>query len=90
LGAFAERPVPGCRRRLLLQTVGQYIPWSDLHYLPGSGPYGPTIYPWTTDPLNTQQDSTCMVRVGKKAAGRLLDGRTWDELPQVEVSYADA
>jgi protein gp37 len=25
-------------------------------------------------------------RVGKKAAGRLLDGRTWDELPKVEVS----
>lgn len=24
-------------------------------------------------------------RVGKKAAGRLLDGRTWDELPAVEV-----
>ena len=22
-----------------------------------------------------------MVRVGKKAAGRLLDGRTWDEFP---------
>lgn len=24
-------------------------------------------------------------RVGKKAAGRLLDGRTWDEFPRVEV-----
>lgn len=24
----------------------------------------------------------CMVRVGKKAAGRLLDGRTWDEMPE--------
>lgn len=23
-----------------------------------------------------------MVRVGKKAAGRLLDGRTWDEFPR--------
>ena len=23
-----------------------------------------------------------MSRVGKKAAGRLLDGRTWDEMPQ--------
>ena len=22
-------------------------------------------------------------RVGKKAAGRLLDGRTWDEMPAV-------
>jgi protein gp37 len=24
-----------------------------------------------------------MSRVGKKAAGRLLDGRTWDEMPQL-------
>ena len=24
-----------------------------------------------------------MVRVGKKAAGRELDGRTWDEYPEV-------
>lgn len=23
-----------------------------------------------------------MVRVGKKAAGRMLDGRTWDEFPE--------
>lgn len=27
-----------------------------------------------------------MVRVGKKAAGRLLDGRTWDEFPEVEMA----
>lgn len=26
-----------------------------------------------------------MTRVGKKAAGRFLDGRTWDEMPNVEV-----
>ncbi len=31
-------------------------------------------------------DATCMMRVPKKAAGRLLDGRTWDELPKVEVA----
>jgi protein gp37 len=28
---------------------------------------------------------TTMARVGKKAAGRLLDGREWNELPAVEV-----
>ena len=27
-------------------------------------------------------NGTEMSRVGKKAAGRLLDGRTWDEMPQ--------
>lgn len=26
-------------------------------------------------------DTQCVGRVGKKAAGRLLDGRTWDEVP---------
>lgn len=30
-----------------------------------------------------------MVRVGKKTAGRLLDGRTWDEVPNF-VSYQEA
>lgn len=29
-----------------------------------------------------------MARVGKKAAGRLLDGRTWDQFPQMEVAIA--
>jgi protein gp37 len=28
-----------------------------------------------------------MARVGKKAAGRLLDGRTWDEFPQTEAAH---
>jgi protein gp37 len=27
-------------------------------------------------------DEVCMERVGKHASGRLLDGRTWDELPE--------
>lgn len=31
-------------------------------------------------------DGNVMVRVGKKAAGRLLDGRTWDELPTLEAT----
>lgn len=26
-------------------------------------------------------DKTALIRVGKKSAGRLLDGRTWDEMP---------
>jgi protein gp37 len=27
-------------------------------------------------------DDTMAVRIGKGRAGRLLDGRTWDEFPQ--------
>lgn len=37
--------------------------------------------PWTLDP---DSDGVIgMHRVGKKAAGRMLDGRTWDEMPEV-------
>lgn len=32
------------------------------------------------------KDGTTMVRIGKKAAGRLLEGQTWDQLPSLEVS----
>lgn len=35
------------------------------------------------DPL-TCYGGKCMVRVGKKAAGRELDGRTWDQIPEVK------
>lgn len=31
-------------------------------------------------------DGTTMLRVGKKVAGRLLDGSTWDELPTVRTA----
>ncbi|TYK74315.1 phage Gp37/Gp68 family protein [Comamonas sp. Z1] len=44
---------------------------------PAAGPHGPAnpeFYDWP--------DGVCAARVGKKAAGRLLDGRTWDEIPQ--------
>ena len=40
-----------------------------------------TRYPWT-DPAAYDTAGPCMVRVGKKAAGRMLDGRTWDEFPR--------
>ena len=43
---------------------------------PGSAPIDTTRTPRHTFP-----DGTLMFRVGKKRAGRLLDGRTWDELP---------
>ena len=31
----------------------------------------------------SEPDAVPMSRVGKKAAGRLLHGRTWDEMPEV-------
>ncbi len=33
-------------------------------------------------PKHTHQDGTIMGRAGKKAAGRLLDGRKWDGIPE--------
>jgi protein gp37 len=30
--------------------------------------------------------NVCFKRVGRKKAGRLLDGRTWDEFPRQEVA----
>jgi protein gp37/DNA-directed RNA polymerase subunit RPC12/RpoP len=40
--------------------------------------------PLSTDPKTYRNEPYVhMKRVGKKAAGRLLDGRTWDEFPEV-------
>ena len=39
-----------------------------------------TIYPFN----ESDRTGPCMVRIGKKAAGRLLDSRTWDGIPQGE------
>jgi len=36
-----------------------------------------TRYPWRDDGQNP-----CMIRVGKKHAGRLLDGREWNEMAE--------
>lgn len=43
-----------------------------------------TRYPWPA-----QDPGPCLIRVGKKAAGRLLDGRTWDEYPREAESSAE-
>jgi protein gp37 len=41
-----------------------------------------------TVPLSMQSTATEIELVGKKAAGRLLDGREWNEFPKMEVSNA--
>jgi protein gp37 len=37
------------------------------------------------DFVQSRDDSIVVVRIGKKNAGRQLDGRTWDEFPKAEV-----
>lgn len=67
---------------------GQYFPSSEAEYVNDDGShrhmlvapdgrYGDTVADWLTKPAGT----VWMRRVGKAAAGRLLDGRTWDEFP---------
>ncbi len=46
------------------------------------GDYGPMEVPMPED--WEFSDGVRMNRFGKKAAGRLLDGRTWDEMPKVK------
>lgn len=38
---------------------------------------------WGSPVMPIPDDGTWSIKVGKKAAGRLLDGRTWDEVPEV-------
>ena len=48
----------------------------------GSRDSGEKLYPGRHD----WTDGTIMIRFGKKRAGRLLDGREWNEFPQTEQS----
>ena len=83
------RPMhPDWVRGLRLQCVEAGVPflfkqwgaWSE------TGSADPGLHPVASDPLlkinNPQLSVIPMARVGKKAAGRLLDGRTWDEFPE--------
>lgn len=46
---------------------------------------GDTFGTWEGEPFNPTATAQHMVKVGKKAAGRLLDGRTWEEMPGVRT-----
>ena len=56
---------------------GEWVPLSRLGF-----PYHASRYKYHI--FEDTDRRTVMVRVGKKAAGRLLDGRTWDEIPEVK------
>jgi protein gp37 len=45
------------------------------------GEYGPASEGFARNGDVIHEDGVWSVRVGKKAAGRLLDGRTWDQVP---------
>ncbi len=66
----------------LFKQWGEWLPAKD-----GRSITGPTLVlegaaPFTDHPQwHGFEDGQRVARVGKKAAGRLLDGRTWDEVP---------
>lgn len=66
-----------CRTHGVAFFFKQWGEWAQVHELRCNEP-GIKGKPW----FNFDPD-TAVCKIGKKAAGRLLDGRTWDEMPEV-------
>jgi protein gp37 len=79
-GPHARPSSPSWFRNLLIQCMHADVPfhfkqWGD--WAPG---YGINLAA-ARKTAREVQDGTLMLRLGKKAAGRLLDGETWDGIP---------
>jgi protein gp37 len=79
-GPHARPSSPSWFRNLLIQCMQANVPfhfkqWGD--WAPGQGINLAAVRKTARE----AQDGTLMLRLGKKAAGRLLDGETWDGLP---------
>lgn len=57
---------------------GGKFPWGSLHV---NGKFFPGATPWNGHDDDGIGGEAVMVRVGKKAAGRLLDGQEWNDFP---------
>jgi protein gp37 len=84
-GPRARPSSPSWFRSLLIQCMQANVPfhfkqWGD--WAPGQG----INLAAARRAAQAAQDGTLMLRVGKKAAGRLLDGATWDGLPKIRVA----
>jgi protein gp37 len=60
---------------------GAWMPFHDTPPLHWHGDYRLIFSGMDGDPLHSHERGLYMHRLGKKAAGRELDGRTWDEYP---------
>ena len=81
-GAKARPSSPSWFRDLLNECMAADIPfhfkqWGD--WAPGQG------INLAKARAESAADGTTMLRIGKKAAGRILDGETWDGLPRVRI-----
>lgn len=63
----------------LFKQWGEYVPHGQA---PNISTRGGDFHTWSNSPFDWSK------RVGKKQAGRELDGRTWDEFPLVEFQSA--
>ena len=84
-GPHARPSSPSWFRGLLIQCMQADVPfhfkqWGD--WAPGQGINLAAVRKTARE----AQDGTLMFRLGKKAAGRLLDGETWDGLPKNRVA----
>ncbi len=84
-GPHARPSSPSWFRRLLIQCMEVDVPfhfkqWGD--WAPGQAINLATARIKASE----AQDGTVMFRLGKKAAGRLLDGETWDGLPRARAA----
>ena len=58
--------------------------WGEWYPIEGGMTAGSKFKHYCWNPGASIHDLIVSSRVGKKAAGRLLDGRTWDELPKIK------
>lgn len=66
----------------LFKQWGEWLPAKDGHSITGKTLVLEGCAPFTRQPQwHGFDDGQYVARVGKKAAGRMLDGRTWDEVP---------
>lgn len=85
-GPKARPSSPSWFRELLGQCIAAGVPfhfkqWGD--WVPGARPKQGAQ---SAIAVSQVDDGTVMLRVGKKAAGRLLDGAMWDGLPQARAA----
>lgn len=85
-GARARPSSPSWFRNLLRQCMEAEVPfhfkqWGD--WAPGQGVNLPAV---RKEREKTADDGTVMIRIGKKLAGRVLDGSTWDGLPRTKIA----
>lgn len=85
-GPKARPSSPSWFRELMGQCMAAEVPfhfkqWGD--WAPGQGVNLPAERKRRESEAD---DGTIMLRLGKKAAGRLLDGTTWDGIPKVKMA----